>query len=227
MKNAHRRKRRKDSSRTRSGSSTRVMQALVAVVAIMVCGTLAYGDPICFDNPAHGEAGHFHWAVPEGDNTNWLDFTQAASAQPGTPWGDSSLRHAFNSDTPWGVIGTDGAGTVQVEKDSFWIAALGVGDMIPSGAPTTNEGYVYYEGYETPHPEGTPSYMGIHFDIGDGVQYAWIGFVRTAEQVEAFAWAYETEPGVPITVPEPGTLAGLALGAAALLRRRRCRSQID
>lgn len=49
-------------------------------------------------------------------------------------------------------------------------------------------------------------------------------------ELDAFAWGYETDPDVPIAagIPEPGTLAALALGAAAALAgRRRVRSQID
>ncbi len=201
-----------------------VVLALGAIL-VLAAGVPTNAAPIRFDNPSHGEDGHFHWAVPEGDNTNWLDLMQPADAQPGTPWGDSSLQHYFDSATPWGTIGTSGAGTVQVEIESFWIAPLAFGAMIPSGAPTSDQGYVYYEGYETPWPADEAAYVGVHFHIGAGTQYGWIGCLRTGEQVEAFAWGYETEPCVPIAagVPEPASLAVLGLGAVVLAgcRRRR------
>ena len=77
-------------------------------------------------------------------------------------------------------------------------------------------------------PEGQPAYLGVRFDQGAGWQYAWIGVVRNPDGtdpalVDAFAWGHETTPGVsiPAGAPEPASLALLAFGAVAALRRRR------
>jgi hypothetical protein len=47
-------------------------------------------------------------------------------------------------------------------------------------------------------PEGVETYLGVSFDLGAGTQYGWIGVVRNAAMLDAFAWGYETDPGVPI-----------------------------
>lgn len=96
--------------------------------------------------------------------------------------------------------------------------------------------------------EDVQSFAGVRFNIGGNTHYGWIrlswndthgidtsmtpdGFV---DQVTIYDWAYEstpdttilagaTPPPTPPTVPEPGSLALLATGAAgiAALRRRR------
>jgi hypothetical protein len=71
-------------------------------------------------------------------------------------------------------------------------------------------------------PPGEERYAGVSFDPGDGVHYGWIGVLNGAPS-EVFAWGYESDAGVPIPAgaPEPGSLALLAMGAGAALRRRR------
>ncbi len=78
---------------------------------------------------------------------------------------------------------------------------------------------------------GVPSYMGVRFsfesassDTPTSYHYGWIGVVRVGTyDLDAFAWGYETEPGVPIIagIPAPGTLAALAFGAVVTRRGRK------
>ena len=58
------------------------------------------------------------------------------------------------------------------------------------------------------------SYIGVRITLDDGVHYGWI---------RGGSWGYETSAGVPIAagVPEPSSIALLALGAVPLLRRNR------
>ena len=58
----------------------RATEALVAGAAI-AAGTQAYAAPVRFNNPPHGEPGHFHW--PESG----LDVTADAASQPSYYYG--------------------------------------------------------------------------------------------------------------------------------------------
>jgi hypothetical protein len=79
-------------------------------------------------------------------------------------------------------------------------------------------------------PSGVARYMGVRFIDLDGYHFGWIGLVRGPDSypafdlnLNAFAWGYETEPGVPIIagIPAPGTLAALAFGAVVTRRGRK------
>ncbi len=229
MKSACRRKRRDNPSRSRKSSSRRAVQALAAGAAI-AAGTQAYADPIRFDNLPGAE--HFDWVPADpGDQTRWLDVAVAASEQPGSGADPAAFRQHFGTSGVGGQVqgGGTGMGAVQI-GGPYGVFLLGVdsGELIPSGLPWGGEGYVYYPGFGSQLPEGVATYLGARFDAGAGNQYAWIGVVRTGDFVDAFAWGYETDPGVPIAAgaPEPGTLALLAFGACAAASRRR-RSQLD
>ena len=108
------------------------------------------------------------------------------------------------------------------------------GVPIPSGLPWATNGAVYTDsaGYGAVLPEGMATYLGVRMDLGGGWQYAWVGGARNGLEFEPFAWGYETEVGVPIaagapTIPEPGTLALLAVGAVGLAGRRSRRQRHD
>ncbi len=91
----------------------------------------------------------------------------------------------------------------------------------------------------------TNGYLGVEFKANDGLHYGWIRLsVRTdangyPDGVRAIAWAYESNPGIPLhvtsltAVPEvPANAVGLgalALGAAGVqaLRRKRAQGQLS
>ena len=212
------RARRVRASRKRQIVVRRGAAAMTTAAAIAV-GTSAYANPIRFDNPAHGEPGHFEWAV-DGAET-WLDFTQPANVQTGTETVNSSVVHYFDP-LYYGNVFVSG-GSVQNNPDpDYFVMGVDSGEPIPSGLLWSSSGYVNYNGTSY-LPDGIPTYLGLRFDLGSGYQYGWIGVVRNAFELDAFAWGYETEPGVPIAAgaPEPGSLALLAFGAAGVASRRR------
>jgi hypothetical protein len=73
------------------------------------------------------------------------------------------------------------------------------------------------------------AYAGFRFAAADGTHYGWVQLSVNAGAIDFVRAAYERTPGVAITagaVPEPSTLAMLAVGATAALgavikRRRR------
>lgn len=194
----------------------------LAALAIMVTATHAHATPIRFDNPVGG--GHFNW---QGE---WLDLTLPAASQPGVQGDlDALLQSAAGDPDPevWGDPATTSVKVQAGGSGDFFLVGVDEGVMIPSGAAWKNLAYMFYPGYGTQLPIDEPTYLGVQFDLGSGLQYGWIG-VEMDDQyaLDPFAWGYETEVGVPIPagIPEPGSLAALAVGVAALASRRRRRS---
>ena len=215
--------RRGPASARRGRGGKHAAQALAAGAAIAT-GTQAYGEPILFLNP--DGADRFDWAG-DGSADSWLDITQPWYDQPGTPGGLSSVnQEAFAwlgqlAGAPAAVAfhtgGADGAYLAPVVAEPY-------GGDPAEFTSWRSYGLSFYEGYGSLLPEGQDVYVGLRFDLGDGYRYGWIGVVRDGPVLDAFAWGYETEPGIlpysPAT-PEPGTLSLLAFGAVAATARRR------
>ncbi|MCP4246319.1 MAG: PEP-CTERM sorting domain-containing protein [bacterium] len=204
----------------------------LAALAMMVVATNARAAAIRFDNPAHGAPGHYEWPTTIGDQTHWLEVTLPATSQPGLIDSLTGLQQkkASGDSRVQGVFG--GAEVELGGMANFFAVGVDAGVLIPSGLAWGQTGYINFAGLEAEGPpEGQPTYIGMRFDPGDGTHYGWVGGVRNGWDFEAFAWGYETDVGTPIPAgaPEPGALAMLAVGAAAVLKRRRrhASSQID
>lgn len=86
-------------------------------------------------------------------------------------------------------------------------------------------------GGQAAQPSG---YLGFRFNIGTNTHYGWVHVTVTPSTTAAGSGgiffgdaAYETTPNTAIEagmIPEPSSIAGLAMGAAALLIRRRQRA---
>ncbi len=76
-------------------------------------------------------------------------------------------------------------------------------------------------------PPGTNAYAGFRFQAADGTHYGWVRLNVNAGIIDFSSAAWETSPNTQILagVPEPGTMAMMAMGAAALvgaaIKRRR------
>jgi hypothetical protein len=72
---------------------------------------------------------------------------------------------------------------------------------------------------------GSAFTMGLQLTMPDGVHYGYGNFVLSSgtygTQYQPTSWGYETDPGVPVTVPGPGGLSVIWLGATAAFRRKR------
>jgi len=218
-----RRERKKTDRARRRAYSKWTGAALAAIVAVAV-GTAAEASPIRFDNPPG--AGHYEWFGGGPDEPIGLNITLSASDQTGEPLEPGAFHQTNNPDHTFISGGYDG----EVEKggpSDYFLVGLDAGVLIPSGLPWGSGGYTNYPGFDSPLPYDEPTYLGVRFDLGSSWQYAWIGVVFSSADytVDAFAWGYETEVGVPIAAgaPEPGSLALLAFGAVAATARRRQR----
>lgn len=76
-------------------------------------------------------------------------------------------------------------------------------------------------------PTGFDGYLGIQFEIGGETHYGWAEVLNSAGEVTLKSFGYNTTadtaavPNLATQVPEPSSLALLALGATGLMRRRR------
>jgi hypothetical protein len=211
---------------------------VLAAAAAIAGGTQAYAEVIIFINPPEGEPGHFDWTLDSDEfNLNvWLDITRPSTDQGGLV-GPSSVGQ-IGSGFPFIITNfTSGGASVATVPGGYYGnytltrrfqagAEIGAADA-PFGSTsihfhrrTSKYGSQTYTAF---HQGKLAGYMGVRFSDVDGNHYGWISVVRHFSSFDAFAWGYETEPGVPIVagVPAPDTLAALAFGAALTGRRRK------
>ena len=215
-------------------NSRRSKTAGVLTAALFaIAATQANATVVVFENPAG--AGHFDWvpaANQNGLNATWLDITQPANSQPGAVLGHASFGQENFSDLASKVLG---GGPISAEIQVGFNSALALvsvaGELVPAETPLPPS-YGWAINPFIDHPslgsnlvDGQESYLGVRFDLGSGWQHGWIGIEKNGIALDAFAWGYETEPGVPIAagIPEPTTLALFALAAGSLCIRRRRR----
>ena len=211
---------------------------LLAVAAAIAAGTQAYAEEIIFINPAEGEPGHFDWDLGgEFEATTWLDITRPSTDQGGLV-GPSSVGQIMGGmSSAYVYNGTAGGAFVFAAAGPFHATkALDAGESIDSSLTdldnTFSDTSLHVIRFLSKFPPyfftassfaPFPSYMGARFNDVDGYHYGWIGVVLHGLDLDAFAWGYETEPGVPISagIPAPGTLAALAFGAVVTRRGRK------
>jgi hypothetical protein len=222
-------------SRRKKKAAGRAAAALTAGAAI-AAGTQAYADPIRFDNPAPGDPGHFDWQQGDGYNPlTWLDITRPSTDQGDYyyAYSNAPLVGQYFGEQPYVNYDFGPSGYVAKQYMGFPIyyhltKAFAGGAVIDGSqyfdslsdhvVDLSYYGYGVYSFFDI-----TARYMGVAFEDYNGrTHYGWIGVTRNGTDLDAFAWGYETTAFTPIPagIPEPGSLALLALGALAAVRRR-------
>ncbi len=202
----------------------------VGVATAIAAGTQAYAEAITFINPAEGEPGHFDWSGSPALES-WLDITRPSTDQTGLV-GPMSVGQitTFDDTGEFFNFTSSGASVVTVDPGNLsgFTGSFASGTEIDGSFTYASEStHVWYSFFLfewfSQFAEGTAGYMGVQFSDVDGDHYGWIGVVRHDSFFDAFAWGYETEPGVAIIagVPAPGTLAALAFGAVVTRRGRK------
>lgn len=223
-------------------------KGLAAALAI-AGGTSAYGNIVYVNPPADltnvpgGSTTFAEWDV-NGDGTDDFAFANrypnTAPGTAGVVWQLSIFTGGIN-----GVISYSG-------PHIHYAYALHYGGFVGPSDPrfsTTSDvivlgskygyaggGQYYYGGFAAGGPNGSVlpgqlAFAGFRFQAADGTHYGWIRLSVNAGIIDFADAAYDTIPNEQIffpidpPMPEPGTMALLALGAVgvigAVAKRRR------
>lgn len=208
-------------------------------------GSSAYGDVVFVTPPPDV-------SVPPGTATfsqNWdvnsdgiMDFT-INYRYPNTSSGSGVIWQA-NLNPFLGTQATNGAVSYQGAFIRYAFA-LSNGTIINAASPfstvtqvTLGSRYLsggvpnYYGGFAAGGPNGsvppgTFAFAGFRFTAADGTHFGWLNLAVNAGVIDFVSAAFDSTPGMAIAagVPEPSTMAMLALGAVGVLgmaiKRRR------
>lgn len=200
----------------------------VLVVNAMVASTMA--SPMRFQNPAG--PGHFSWQPQSSGASIVLKITASPSAQSAALTEPATFRQAWSGVSNVVINASNATSNavqgMPVPSNAFRTAAGGiVNEVVPYLSPASFvfTAYIHRDNAVAGDPEfcfpaGERRFLGVQFNPGDGIHYGWIGVVRTGNFLDPFAWAYESMPNTPITVPEPSALLLLGVGGLIAARRR-------
>lgn len=202
--------------------------ALASFLGAGMVASATSADIVHFVNPAPGQPGNYEWACPlTYDTFSWLDITRSAADQQGAASGSGVSQYAsslFTSPpnrTNFHRQEMDIGAMVLAVTTSFGNTTnfLSVGTLIgpaPDGAHWAGATFHGLPMLFTEH-----RFIGVQTTSG---HHGWIEVSRAGLSLTAHAWAYQTEPGVPIVagqIPAPASLALCGLGACMTMRRRR------
>jgi MYXO-CTERM domain-containing protein len=184
-----------------------------------------------FINPDPGQEGHFNWNLqdPDGPITfeQWLDITRPSTDQFELRNGNSVGQFFDENGGDWRNYTSDGAEVARI-PGFFTTRAFLSDESIDDDAMFNHVAFHVAstgEGIESDFPQGELRYIGVLTTSGN---YGWIAVIRDIRSLRALAWAYETEPGVPINAGQVPAVGGVALfGLAGLAARRRRREGVS
>ncbi|HLO42625.1 MAG TPA: VPLPA-CTERM sorting domain-containing protein [Phycisphaerales bacterium] len=221
-----------------------------AAASLTLTAGQALADPVIYYNTGNEfgwnefNSGFEHW---EGES--YLDVTKSPSTQPTGPSTRTITRQhwpGFSSDDPGShlVVGaaavrfavgdavefthyySDGAAS---SLQHYPAVRFSPGDTIGPSSALTHTGFTVearirnQDGSFTVHDlwGGGDGYIGLSFQMSGNTHYGWIHVSNKVGQ--AYAWAYESTPNTPITIPIPaaGTLPMVCVAGLAVMKRRR------
>ena len=228
---------------------TKIGRGLAGALAI-ASGTSAYGTVVVVSTPADltnspgGANTTANWDV---NSDGIMDFT-FNNRYPNTTPGLYGVIWQQNMNP----FGTSGATNNLISYSGPFVRyafALGAGVSVAPGNPNFSAnitqvvlgskysygsaGVFYYGGFAANGPNGsvapgTFAFVGFRFTAADGLHFGYVRLAVNAGLIDFASAAYGSTPNTAINtgaVPEPGTMALLALGAAGILgavvKRRR------
>ncbi len=216
----------------------------VACVFVLSLCTTASGVMVVFDNASGEFVWNRAWDGAPPPEPNYLD-PMLPPSQSGAATGRAIRLWYYGPDSsteivalPFGVeadirIATDEPYIFEPDpflqpKEIEPAHVFDPGQLVGAGGETwSDRAHFLWQTVSGFNPLlGEDAYIGVRVMIDSQPHYGWIHLIWDEVQDNTpgyapVAWAYETEAGVPILVPEPGSVGLVVLVCAGLIARRR------